>query len=155
MKRIKLEHLKALYRRISETRALYLPVRSAGKTNFTFWTEDAEADLDTLKTVKSPKDAFFPQSETLYTCRREGQKLHVEPEELVNQDFVVFGMKACDVQGVRVLDQVFLKDPADSFYAARRQHGTIVSLACHAPEETCFCKVFQIDCAAPAGDVAA
>ena len=155
MKRIKLEHLKALYRRISETRALYLPVRSAGKTNFAFWTEDAEADLDTLKTVKSPKDAFFPQSETLYTCRREGQKLHVQPEELVNQDFVVFGMKACDVQGVRVLDQVFLMDPADSFYAARRQHGTIVSLACHAPEETCFCKVFQIDCAAPAGDVAA
>ena len=154
MKGIKLENLDALCRRMAADRALYLPVRSAGKTNFAFWTEDAEPDLDTLKTVKSPKDAFFPQSETLYTCRREGQKLRVEPEELVNQDFVVFGMKACDVRGVQVLDQVFLKDPVDSFYAARRHHGTIVSLACHAPEESCFCKVFGIDCAAPEGDVA-
>ena len=44
-------------------------------------------DLDTLKTVKSRKDAFFPQSETLYTCVRDGKKLTVEPEELKKQSF--------------------------------------------------------------------
>ena len=40
-------------------------------------------------------------------------------------------MKACDIQGVKVLDNVFLSDPIDTFYAARRDHGTIVALACH------------------------
>ena len=63
-------------------------------------------------------------------------------------------MKACDIQGVKVLDNVFLSDPVDSFYAARREHGTIVAMACHEPEESCFCKVFGIDCAEPAADVA-
>ena len=104
--------------------------------------------------MKSAKDAFFPQSENLYTVRKENKKLKIEPEKLKEQNFVVFGMKACDVKGVEVLDKVFLSDPVDSFYAARREHGTIVAMACHEPEETCFCKVFGIDAAAPAADVA-
>ena len=49
---------------------------------------------------------------------------------------------------------MFLAEPADTYYAARRKHGIVVSLACHEPEESCFCKVFDIDAAAPEGDVA-
>ena len=66
-------------------------------------------------------------------------------------------MKACDIKGVEVLDKVFLADPIDTFYAARRDHGIIVAMACHEPEESCFCKVFGVDCADPeksAADVA-
>lgn len=154
MYKIAKENLPALFRLIAGEQELYLPVRINGQVNFAAWKEDAEVDLDTLKTVKSPKDAFFPQSENLYTCVREGKKIKVEPQTLKEQDFVVFGMKACDVKGVEVLDRVFLADPVDSFYAARRDHGTIVAMACHEPEETCFCTVFGVDCAEPAADVA-
>ncbi len=148
------ENLSALFQLIAETRELYLPVKTAGQTNFAAWSEDAEVDLDTLKTVKSAKDAFFPQSEGLYTVKKEGKKMSVEPERLKEQEFVVFGMKACDVKGLEVLDKVFLSDPVDTFYAARRDHGTVVAMACHEPEETCFCKVFGVDAANPASDVA-
>ncbi|MDO4260901.1 MAG: 4Fe-4S dicluster domain-containing protein [Eubacteriales bacterium] len=154
MYKIARENLSALFRAIAAEQELYLPVRTAGQVNYGIWTEDAEVDLDTLKSVKSPKDVFFPQSETLYTCVKEGRRLTVEPEALKEQRFVVFGMKPCDVQGVRVLDQVFLAEPADSFYAARREHGTVVSLACREPEESCFCKVFGVDCTEPSADVA-
>ena len=155
MYKIAKENLTALFQKIAAEQELYLPVKTADKVNFGVWTEDAEVDLDTLKTVKSPKDVFFPQSETLYTCIRDGKKIKVEPEALKEQNFVVFGMKACDVKGVEVLDRVFLVDPLDTFYAARRDHGTIVALACHEPEETCFCKVFGVDAADPsAADVA-
>lgn len=154
MYKIAKEHLSELFQKIAESQELYLPVKNAGQTNFSAWTEDAEVDLDTLKTVKSPKDAFFPQSENLYTVKQEGKKLRVEPEALKSQNFVVFGMKACDLKGVEVLDRVFLSEPIDTFYAARRDHGTIVALACHEPEESCFCKVFDIDAASPAADVA-
>ena len=133
---------------------MILPIENCGQVNFGVWSEDANVDIDTLKSVKSPKDAFFPQSENLYTCVREGKKIQITPEELQNKDFVVFGMRACDLQGVEVLDKVFLAEPVDTFYGARRQHGTIVALACHEPEETCFCKVFGIDAANPAADVA-
>ncbi len=154
MYKIAKENLSALFQLIADNQELYLPVKSAGQTNFAAWSKEVEVDLDTLKTVKSAKDAFFPQSEGLYTVKKEGKKMSIEPESLKEQDFVVFGMKACDVKGLEVLDNVFLSDPVDTFYAARRDHGTIVAMACHEPEETCFCKVFGIDAANPASDVA-
>ena len=154
MFKIAKENLPALFQMIAAEQELILPVKVSGQANFAVWTEGAEVDLDTLKTVKSPKDAFFPQSENLYTCVKDGKSIKIEPETLKNQNFVVFGMKACDIKGVEVLDKVFLAEPVDTFYAARRAHGTIVALACHEPEETCFCKVFGVDCAEPTADVA-
>lgn len=154
MYKIAKENLSALFQMIAENQELYLPVEKAGQTNYAAWTPEVKVDLDTLKTVKSAKDAFFPQSEGLYSVKREGKKMSVEPQALKEQNFVVFGMKACDVKGVEVLDRVFLVDPVDTFYKARREHGTIVALACHEPEETCFCKVFGIDAADPMADVA-
>ena len=154
MYKIAKENLSALFQSFAENQELYLPVEVSGQVNFKAWTPDAKVSLETLKTVKSPKDAFFPQSENLYTVQREGKKLSIQPEALKEQNFVVFGMKACDIQGVNVLDNVFLSEPVDSFYAARREHGTIVAMACHEPEESCFCKVFGIDCAEPVADIA-
>ncbi len=153
MKKISVSNLPKLYETIAQTQSLILPIKTAGKTNFGLWNEGCEVDLNTLKTVKSAKDAFFPQSETLYTCEQDGKNITITPEKLESESFVVLGMKACDVRGIDVLDKVFLADPVDSFYAARRQHGIIVSLACGEPEESCFCKVFGIDCKEPAGDV--
>ncbi len=154
MLKINNSNIPALLAKIAQLGDLYLPVKAAGKTNFAFWNENAEVDLNTLKTVRSGKDIFFPQSENLYSVSRSEGKIAVTAEELANQPFVVFGMKACDVRGLAVLDQVFLTDPVDSYYAARRQHGTIVALACGKPDTSCFCGSFGIDCAAPEGDVA-
>ena len=153
MYKINKENLSALFSLIADANELYVPCNINGSVNFAAWDEEQVVDLDTLKTVKSPKDAFFPQSETLYSCKRDGKKLSITPEELQNKDFVVFGMKACDVRGLAVLDKVFLVDPVDSYYKARREHGIIVSMACSQPEEACFCNVFGIDAANPEGDV--
>ena len=154
MYRIQRSELPKLYAAIASGKDLFLPVKSAGKTNYALWTEDAQVDIETLKTVKSPKDAFFPQSENLYTCGKEDGKTTIMPESRCEAPFVVFGIKACDVRGIVVLDKVFLSEPVDSYYAARREHGIIVSLACSRPETSCFCGAFGIDCAEPEGDVA-
>ncbi len=155
MFKIAKKDLNSLFSLLASDGELYLPIKVAGQTNFAAWEEGAEVDLDTLKTVKSPKDVFFPQSENLYTCQKDGKNISIEPEKLKDSPFVVFGMRACDVRGIEVLDRVFLSEPVDSFYAARREHGTIVALACSEPEESCFCKVFGIDAADPVCDVAA
>ncbi len=154
MLKIEKQKLSALFSLIAEKKDLYLPVKVAGQVNFAAWSEEAEVDLDTLKTVKSPKDAFFPQSENLYTCCGGNKNIQITPEELCDKDFVVFGMKMCDVKGIEVLDKVFLADPVDTFYKARREHGVIVAMACNEPEESCFCKVFGTDAAEPVADVA-
>ena len=154
MYRILKSDLNSLYAAINGENDLFIPVKTAGKTNFDLWEADADVDLETLKTVRSPKDAFFPQSETLYSCHRVDGKLSITPEERCQKPFVVFGIRPCDVQALQVLDRVFLSDPVDSFYAARRQHGVLVSIACSRPQTSCFCHVFGVDCAQPQADVA-
>ena len=153
MYRVPRSDLSALYRAIAAKNDLFLPVKTAGKTNFVLWSEVIQADLDTLKTVKSPKDLFFPQSEVLYTCARQEKDWTITPESHRESPFVAFGMKACDIRALAVLDRVFLAEPVDTYYAARRQQGTLVSLACSRPEPSCFCGTFGIDCADPEGDV--
>ena len=153
MYKIQKENLNALYAAIAEHSDLFLPVKTAGQVNFGLWTEEADVSIDTLKTVKSAKDIFFPQSESLYQVRRQEGKLNIQGASLCQTPFVVFGIRGCDVKGMEVLDKVFLSEPVDSYYAARRQMGTLIAMACGRPETSCFCKVFGVDCAEPAGDV--
>ncbi len=151
MYKIAKENLSALFGKIAETKEVFLPIKNASQTNFGLWTEGSEVDLNTLKTVKSPKDVFFPQSENLYKCITDNKDIKIEPEALKDRDFVVFGVKGCDLKGIEVLDKVFLAEPVDTFYKARRDHGIIVALACGEPEESCFCTVFGVTPENPAG----
>lgn len=153
MYKIGRDKLPALFQLLASEQELILPINSGNQVNFGLWSEEAEVSLDALNSVKSPKDAFFPQGEDLYTVKKDGKKLSIEPGSLKEQDFVIFGMRACDYRGVEVLDKVFLSDPVDNYYKARREHGTIITMACSEPEETCFCKVFDIDCTTPGGDI--
>jgi hypothetical protein len=77
MYQIQKENLTALYAAIAAQNDLFLPVKTAGQTNFGLWTETADVDIDTLKTVKSAKDIFFPQSESLYQVRKEEGKFTI------------------------------------------------------------------------------
>ena len=153
MYKIQKENLSALYAAIAAKNDLFLPVKTAGQVNFGLWTEEADVSIETLKTVKSAKDIFFPQSESLYQVRRQEGKLEIRGADVCQTPFVVFGIRGCDVKGLEVLDKVFLSEPVDSYYAARRKHGVLVSLACNRPDVSCFCHAFGIDCKAPEGDV--
>ena len=84
-----------------------------------------------------------------------GKNIEITDVREEMEDFVVFGVRACDVKSFDILDRVFLTEPRDSFYASRREKGIIVSVACTKPSETCFCTAFGIDAAEPAADVAA
>ena len=77
MYKIAKENLSALFQAIAGEQQIYVPVNNNGQVNFAAWAEGANVDLDTLKSVKSPKDAFFPQSENLYTVTKENKKLKI------------------------------------------------------------------------------
>lgn len=145
--------LNALYAAISGVQDLYLPVNYEGRTDFKLYEEGANVDLKTLKTVRSAKDFFFTQTETLMGFKVEGQSIAVEDLRAAVKPFVAFGVRGCDAKSFEVLDKVFLIDPVDTVYEARRKAGTVVTLACGRPEETCFCMHFDVDASAPAGDV--
>jgi sulfhydrogenase subunit beta (sulfur reductase) len=52
-----------------------------------------------------------------------------------------------------VLDKVFLKDPVDTFYKARRDSSVLIGLACSRPAETCFCTAVGHEPGVPGADV--
>ena len=159
MLKIAKERLNELYAKINESMGLYLPIKAAGEVNYAVWGEGKEVSLETLKTVKSPKSAFFPQTENMMKFKTEEGNLQVIDvreklsEKIEERPFVLFGVKACDYKAIEVLDKVFLADPVDTYYQMRREGSTIVTLACSRPEESCFCKAFGIDATAPLGDV--
>ncbi len=147
------ENINSVIAQINEVAKVYLPVdRTDGKARFEPWAEGKEWSK-ALNTEKSAKEFFFPQTEDLVEFKREGKNIEIIDIRTDKEDFVIFGVRGCDVKSFEILDRVFLVDPIDSFYKARREHGIVISVACGRPSETCFCSAFGIDAAAPAGDV--
>ncbi len=135
---------------------LYLPVDNpSGKADFQKWTKGVRLS-SALKTVRSAKDFFFPKAEGLVNFKMDGKKIEIEDPRADVGDFVIFGVRACDAASFDILDAVYLNmDPVDSYYKNRRDHGTVVTLACTEPAKTCFCSLYGIDAAEPKGDAAA
>ena len=153
MRKCSLESMNLVFAEIAKAASLYLPVDGKdGKTAYTKW-EDGLTWSNSLNTVRGPKDFFFPQTENLVEFKTSGKNIEIIDTRSASEDFVVFGVRACDVKSFDVLDRVFLKEPTDSYYASRREHGIIIAAACTRPTETCFCQAFGIDAASPAGDI--
>ncbi len=152
MRKISLDKLDQLFAAVSEAYTLYVPIDGRSGARFEKW-ENGKKPSDALNTIRSAKDFFFPQTENLMDFKVEGKNIEVIDTRSECEDFVVYGVRACDVKSFEVLDRVFLAEPADTYYKNRREHGVIMSLACNKPAETCFCGTFGIDAASPDGDV--
>lgn len=152
MRKISVDKLSGLFSAIAKNNSLYLPVDTKGGAKFEKWEEVKELS-NSLNTVRSAKDFFFPQTENLMDFNVEGKNIEVIDVRSECEDFVLFGVRACDVKSFDVLDRVFLSEPVDSYYKNRREHGVIMSLACTKPVETCFCGTFGIDASEPEGDI--
>ena len=87
--------------------------------------------------------------------RVEGKRIDIQEVPRQSAPFVIFGVRGCDARSFDILDRVFLTEPQDAFYAARRACATVVTLACGEPEESCFCTNFGVDPAEPKGDATA
>jgi len=154
MLKVSKSKLNELFDAIAAKQTLYLPVdRNDGASEYKKY-ESGMTMSKALNTVRSAKDFFFPQTENLVDFKMEGKNIEVIDVRKESEDFVIFGVRACDARSFTILDKVFLSDPVDSFYKNRRDHGTVVTMACTRPAETCFCKTFGIDPTVPEGDCA-
>ena len=153
MYKCSLSNIQSLFAEIAKNAKLYLPVDDTdGSAKYSQWSEGVEWS-NALTTAKSPKDFFFPQMEDMMKFKTEGKSIEIIDARVEVEDFVVFGIRACDARSFQILDKVFLVEPQDSFYAMKRSHGTLITLACTRPSETCFCQAFGINPAEPMGDI--
>ncbi len=152
MFKIALDNITKLFDALSAKKTLYLPVDKENGAEYDVYTAGKKLS-HALNTVRSAKDFFFPQTENLVDFKVEGKSIEIIDTRKEHEDFILFGVRACDVKSLEILDRVFLAEPVDTFYQNRRSHCTIFSLACNKPLETCFCSTFGIDAASPEGDV--
>jgi sulfhydrogenase subunit beta (sulfur reductase) len=107
----------------------YNVIRSAG-----------EMQLTQLKPAKSPKELAFPQREVLVRYALAGDQVTVDdPPPPIADDRVLIGTRPCDAAAFSVVDSLFGWDVVDAAYFERREHTTVVSIACDQPCDTCFC----------------
>ena len=102
-----------------------------------------EARLDYTRTLLPPKKYFLPPRETLFHYR-PGEGFVAASEDL-DRRIVLFGVHACDVYGLNILDRVFAEGAyPDPYYAARRRNVAVIGIDC-TPDEHCFCRSMRAD----------
>jgi ferredoxin len=115
--------------RVKQDRVLYTALTEPGQMVLTGF----------IRPANSIKEFFFPRHEKLYGYRFAGQRIELTDVSATDTERLVIGGRPCDAAALPILDHVFNWDSQDSFYNRRREGTTVVTLACAAFDEHCFC----------------
>src|SRR5512139_795558 len=120
---------------------LFAPVGLAEGVSVYRKIDPAEViDLDASNPQKPVKEVFFPQSEAMLRFERVENQHRVTSTHEIRRPRVVLGARACDIQAVSLLDDVFLgKEYTDVYFLQKRKTTTLIGFACNHPLSTCFC----------------
>jgi ferredoxin len=109
-------------------------VSETGVASFSPIPELSILRLDYGRTLIPPKKYLLPFREELLSFRDGSYR----SAALAPRDIVLFGVHPCDLDALAYLDLVFLSDPPDPCYAARRAGLTLIGISCQ-PDDYCFC----------------
>ena len=86
------------------------------------------------------KSLLFPSRELLWSGRRVGTEVEVEPAAVDAPRLALLGVRSCDLHAIGIHDRVLAKrDLPDAAYVARREATFVVAVTCSDPGGTCFC----------------
>ncbi len=81
------------------------------------------------------KRFLFPPVQELFEWHHDKGVLKIK--DLVDQEpFVLFGLRACDIEALKLYDRIFSLDPV---YKAKRANSFVIAINCLFPNENCFC----------------
>lgn len=88
----------------------------------------------------SLKNFLFPPRETIARFTRTDGSWEQQPTADLGPPLAVIGVRACDLEALRIQDRVFMGgDHVDPAYAARRERLFVVAVNCRRAAATCFC----------------
>jgi len=128
--------------RLADRYRVIVPCREDGVTIYGEYDPGRELDL-TNRPVQSAKGVLFPQAETLFEFERGRQQAEVRDcagDDV--QESVIFGIRPCDIHGIKLLETVFTDAYSDPYFSRRMEKTILVGIACTEPLPSCFCTSF-------------
>ncbi len=105
--------------------------------------EPSQLRLDYDTTLLPPKKLFFPPESVMMRFDTEANDVVEAVAEAGPR--VLFGLHPCDINGLLLMDNVFLgRQYVDPYYKALRDNTLIIGVSC-TPSESCFCNAWNTD----------
>jgi ferredoxin len=130
------KELKKLLTAWTKHYLVYAPIDNDHELAFQMVKEPARIVVDGYSNTRYPaKSLFLPQSEVL--MKYDGILHSVENTE---KEKILFGIRPCDAHAMQLLEHALVDvENPDLYWKQKRESAIVISKACIAPEETCFC----------------
>ncbi len=140
---LEVKRFNELVEKLRENHVIYGPTKdeASGKIVFDSVREAEKLVFDAPIPHNSPKDAVFPQYETIFTYayNKESKDAFFKEEYYENRKALI-GIRPCDLAGLQCMDRFFLgQEYVDDVYLAHRKRTFIITNTCVKPFEQCFC----------------
>ncbi|MEM2251329.1 MAG: 4Fe-4S dicluster domain-containing protein [Candidatus Hadarchaeales archaeon] len=135
------ENLRNFFEKLKELGEVHAPVRRGTIFAFSKIESVEQIEFSYVRTMIPPKKYFIQTCEEIL---RFTPDKGYSPATTETKKVVLFGVHACDINAIKILDNVFLEEPVDLFYEERRKNTFIVGISCE-PDDFCFCKSVGAD----------
>jgi sulfhydrogenase subunit beta (sulfur reductase) len=115
---------------------IFAPVRKNGGIDYSLVNEELNDEIvyNEAKPFSPLKLFFLPV------------KLNVTSSFDSTKETIIIGVPACDIEGLKLLDQIYLdKKFCDETYLARRESTLLISSDCYVIQEHCHCLTYGIN----------
>ena len=133
------ENLDNLLDLWSQEFEVYTPQNNEGQVMLLPYEKD-NFTMDYINFDFPVKEYLFKEREKLFDWKKEkgNIELHV-PESSSDMKRILFGVRACDLYGIRYMDKFYLEDFKDNVYENNRKQTYIAAVNCTESGEHCFC----------------
>jgi formate hydrogenlyase subunit 6/NADH:ubiquinone oxidoreductase subunit I len=140
---IKKSEVGKIARELAGEHQLYGPYVDKATNQAMFDRVDDPGLIDLAAPIPAipPKNVVFPQMECVYSYKYDMKAKAVSIDQVSSvKPKALFGLRPCDLTGIRVLDRFFLgQEFVDDFYLNNRRKIFIVTNTCVTPFPQCFC----------------
>lgn len=114
---------------------VFVPFKKGAQRFYQRYTAPSEdIAIGEVRTTEPLKGFFTPIREKV------AENFNAEIPPMAHKPYAIVGVKACDLKGFMVQDQVFLNNGCqDPFYNRAREGNLIISADCTQAIDTCFC----------------
>jgi sulfhydrogenase subunit beta (sulfur reductase) len=132
---MKSESLEEFLMSLEKFGKLYGPKRQDDILTYAPIERFDELVLGSGTTLIPLKKLFHPKRFDMFRFDETGFK----PDYSIFEKRVILGVHPCEIHGLLKLDEVFMVDPVDPYYAGLRENSAIIGFSC-LPSENALCK---------------